>query len=391
MDRLYLRQLCSTDNTVSLIASRKGCAELNPKPDYKGKDALITFVNEDTVPEDSWFIPRVDKKFAYLAGPQISNFLTHLSLDVNLTSSEVFYTRDVLFLTSTGGLTSCMFDYGKISISKLVSLKQSNCLLIHEQIGTAFSKDLSVVIQEYPLRFNLTAVSTYAFFRRFTLLLRIIAASVNFNISDSIEPPLVCHVQPGGFTKPDLLLEFKSQVNVPEFKIFMLKFQEVFDWGVAIKYVADKKCAIDFRTSKLIPNFTPINVKSIVFSAKSDMDPVVSVHNLMRHTFENKVFNSLEDFKYPLTDFKTMSVRSRSTYLRNRFRKYSSDETNCLVFIPGTGVYGEGSGKDKGESLLAACVDFLKFYESCSLDDLNEIPADCPRCGDKHQIELCRY
>jgi hypothetical protein len=388
MENLYFNKLFVGKDFVQLIYSSQSTPPVT-EPEFKGLDACISLTRDMKTPEEFNFLPHVGADFITRAPSAIAGFLSNLSLDVKLSKDDLFYAKDIAFLTTSGGLTTLTQDFGKITMSKFVSLKKAGVLLIHEPFNDTLKHDFRVIICEYPLRLSLKGVSTYAFFRRFSLLMSFACTAMNWTLGKELETPMSGYVLPGLKTKLDYITEFKTQINIPEFKAYFLTSHDTFDWITAINSLMLQHCCADFRESKLLSLCDFKNLKSVLFPIKSEQDPVVAVHNFMRHTFENKCFRSLDSFYYPLRDGKVMSVKSKSNFLRNQFRKYSSDEKKCIVYIPGTLCYGEGESDDKGKALLAACTDFIKYYEICTVEELNEYSKACPRCNLTHEIQEC--
>jgi hypothetical protein len=319
----------------------------------------------------------------------VGGFLKTLNMDVSPVQSKLFYERDIAFITSTGGITTLTGDYGKLSMAKLVAMKQASMLIIHESLSDSFGTEIKVTLGDYPSRILLVGVSSYALYRRFSVLMSICCSAMDWTLGKEMNLPMTCQVQPGESKKFDPIVEFKTQVNIPEFKSYFLKSHEVFDWQTAILALMKLNVFIDFRVSSLTTGFTPDNLKAVLFPVKEDDDPVVAVHNLMKNTFENKLFLSMEKFEYPLREKKVMSSKSKSNYLRNQFRNYSDDEKKCIVYIPSTICYGEGEGSTKSQALLSACKDFLQYYQICTIEELNESLRVCPRCNGEHYIQSC--
>jgi hypothetical protein len=202
--------------------------------------------------------------------------------------------------------------------------------------------------------------------------------------------PVEGYKPPGSDSLSFLTALREIDLRVDSFKELASKFIPLFNWISASNMLMSLDIIIDFRTNTIVEGVQSKNVRGIIFPLNSTGDPVVAVHNFMNNIFNHKLFWSLHDFKYPLKEGKEISAKARSKYLRDRFRKYSLDEKTCLVYIPGTPIFGKGSDENKGQALVKASLNFVLRYLSASIEELNVFSFLCPICeNEKHFIEQC--
>jgi len=206
---------------------------------------------------------------------------------------------------------------------------------------------------------------------------------------DSVTQPAEGKI-PQGLVTLDIVSELKNKtLTVDSVKELLSLIIKPFNWIEALQYLRSLKLAIDLRFGILLEDVSHLNNRGVLFPLDAKADSVVNTHKFMQAVLLNKTFKSVETFAYPLKDGKELSSKSKNTYLRSCFRRYSASENNALVYIPGTVCYGSASGLDKNDTLKKATENFIAKYNSLTFDELNHYPTECPLCLKDHLIEKC--